>query len=136
MAKRAGGGCTVLWGADNAEIPGLGQDRLSGIFTADAEKDYRNMLLLWDTIAVISSSAQKEQIAQDFVGRISLALKPSRVALFEYGIDAGCRQLAAVRRSDVNGTPTVKLSTAQQTVLDQVHARRTSDRLEFQQFRR
>jgi diguanylate cyclase (GGDEF)-like protein len=83
LAKRAGGDCSVLWNPDETVIPGAGQDRLSGIFTANAEKDYRNMLLLWDTITVMSSGAEEEEIAADFVARIHMSLKPRR---------AGCRK--------------------------------------------
>jgi len=82
-AKLSGGGCVVEWGPeDNAMLPGS-FDRLSGIFTADTEKDYRNMQLLWETITVISSATETEAIATEFVNRIAATFKLNRVALFD-----------------------------------------------------
>jgi diguanylate cyclase (GGDEF)-like protein len=132
MAKRAGGGCSVTWNADDLKLPGIGVDRLSGIFTADAEKDYRNMLLLWDTIAVISASAQKDQIAREFVSRINLALKPERVALLEHTADTGFRPLAVAQRSDAAGMARFELSGPQQALLESVLDSRSSEKMEFE----
>ena len=82
-AKLSGGGCVVEWSQeDNAMLPGS-FDRLSGIFTADTEKDYRNMQLLWETITVISSATETEAIATEFVNRIAATFKLNRVALFD-----------------------------------------------------
>ncbi|MCB1877713.1 MAG: sigma 54-interacting transcriptional regulator [Chromatiales bacterium] len=81
-AKLGGGGRTLLW-EEHARDSGQGNlDRLSGIFTADSEKDYRNMLLLWDTITVVSSGADASIIAREFVDRVARTFKPDRVALF------------------------------------------------------
>ncbi|MEO1081461.1 MAG: sigma 54-interacting transcriptional regulator [Pseudomonadota bacterium] len=83
LAKRAGGGNTVLWNPDTGEEPDPGIDRLSGIFTANAEKDYRNMLLLWDTVALLSGATERPRLIEDFLNRVSVALKPRRIALLE-----------------------------------------------------
>ena len=81
QAKLAGGGRTVIWDPlGNATVVGS-LDRLSGIFTADTEKDYRNMLLLWETVAFIASQTEGDTIAREFVGRIGDMFKPFRVAL-------------------------------------------------------
>ena len=104
LAKRAGGGRSVLWNPDDEELPDLGVDRLSGIFTANTDKDYRNMLLLWDTVALLSASTGKPQLTGEFVERIHVALKPSFVAILECG-DGGDfkRSPLALRASDAAG---------------------------------
>ena len=55
---------------------------LSGIFAADTEKDYRNMLLLWETVALISTQTVPESIATAFVDRLAIGFRPDRAALF------------------------------------------------------
>ena len=81
-AKDRGGDCTVLW-QKGAIDPGLiGRDQLTGIFTANVEKDYRNMLILWDVIAMVSESGDEQQLAKGFVERIQLAMRPAWAALF------------------------------------------------------
>ncbi|MEP5763818.1 MAG: sigma 54-interacting transcriptional regulator [Halieaceae bacterium] len=88
LAKRDGGGCAVIWHPEGATDALVGSDRLSGIFTANAEKDYRNMLLLWDTIAVMSSAADEARIASEFIERVQLALKPNWIALFGHDLQS------------------------------------------------
>ncbi|MEL7045402.1 MAG: sigma-54-dependent Fis family transcriptional regulator [Pseudomonadota bacterium] len=73
----------MLWNPDTGEEPDPGIDRLSGIFTANAEKDYRNMLLLWDTVALLSGATERPRLIEDFLNRVSVALKPRRIALLE-----------------------------------------------------
>ena len=58
LAKLTGGGKSVIWNRANADSPLLPVDRLANIFTSESEKDYRNMLLLWDTIAVVSTGSE------------------------------------------------------------------------------
>ena len=72
VAKLSGGAQTVSWSPDGTTTAMGNLDRLSGIFTADTEKDYRNMLLLWDTITIISSRPDTTAIAEDFVNRIGI----------------------------------------------------------------
>jgi diguanylate cyclase (GGDEF)-like protein len=83
-AKGQGGGCSVVWqpGENDQEL--IGRDRLSGIFTANAEKDYRNMLVLWDIIAMVSQDADEQRLAAGFVERIQLAMRPSWAALYRH----------------------------------------------------
>jgi diguanylate cyclase (GGDEF)-like protein len=83
-AKGQGGGCSVVWqpGDNGQEL--IGRDRLSGIFTANAEKDYRNMLVLWDIIAMVSQDADEQRLAAGFVERIQLAMRPSWAALYRH----------------------------------------------------
>lgn len=101
IAKLSGGARTVLWNPDGNEVDAGNLDRLSGIFTADTEKDYRNMLLLWETITVISSWSETEAIAREFVERIGASVKPRQVGLF-VNRDGERAHLLAVSRSQPN----------------------------------
>lgn len=80
-AKLSGGSQTVVWESSSQLSMIQNFDRLSGIFTADTAKDYRNMQLLWDMVAVISSQANTAAMAQDFVDRLCVTFKPRQVAL-------------------------------------------------------
>jgi diguanylate cyclase (GGDEF)-like protein len=102
VAKLSGGAQTVSWSPDGTTSAMGNLDRLSGIFTADTEKDYRNMLLLWDTITVISSRPDSGAIASEFVDRIGATLKPERVGLFA-NVDAEQPRLLAANRGQANG---------------------------------
>ena len=102
VAKLSGGAQSVSWNPDGTTSSMGNLDRLSGIFTADTEKDYRNMLLLWDTITVISSRSDTETIASEFVDRIGATLKPERVGLFT-NVDTEQPQLLAANRGQANG---------------------------------
>ena len=137
-AKLSGGGCVVEWSPeDNAMLPGS-FDRLSGIFTADTEKDYRNMQLLWETITVISSATETEAIATEFVNRIAATLKLSRVALFVGEDDKNNPQLIASSQDNDNddGVKKNKLSsftlTAKQLkLLETVKKTKRLERIRF-----
>ena len=98
-AKGQGGDCTVAWQGEGDGHQVIGRDRLAGIFTADAEKDYRNMLVLWDIIAMVSTAADEERIASGFVERIQLALRSAWVALFTEREGGGEMMVAESGRS-------------------------------------
>jgi len=72
---------------------------LSGIFAADTEKDYRNMLLLWETVALISTQTVPESIATAFVDRLAIGFRPDRAALFSL-VDNEIETLASNVRDD------------------------------------
>jgi diguanylate cyclase (GGDEF)-like protein len=80
-AKRSGGGRIVPWkeSLESEEVDNL--DRMTGIFTANLEKDYRNMRLLWDTVSVVAGSTDFEELAAQVVERLFSAFKPERVGL-------------------------------------------------------
>ena len=54
--KRAGGGRVTVWrpGTEAEEAGNL--DRLNGIFTGIMAKDYRNMVLLSDTVTMVAGA--------------------------------------------------------------------------------
>ena len=94
-AKLSGGGRTVLWEPGGLASVVENLDRLSGIFTADTEKDYRNMLLLWDTVTVITSHTESRIIATEFVERLGSTFKPKKLDLYEMSDDGEHSLLAA-----------------------------------------
>ncbi len=122
-AKLSGGGCTVLWEPGGLASVVENLDRLSGIFTADTEKDYRNMLLLWDTVTVITSHADNQTVATQFVERLASTFKPQKLGLYEI-TDAGEHAVLARYQDQAaaHGGPINKagmgLSKIQQTLLD------------------
>ncbi|MEM8769343.1 MAG: GGDEF domain-containing protein, partial [Pseudomonadota bacterium] len=81
QAKLSGGGQMTLSAmSDSAE--GLSHfDPLTGIFTTDSEKDYRNMSLLWEAVALVSSNPEPEQLGRAFVERLGNRFRPDRLAL-------------------------------------------------------
>lgn len=81
-SKLSGGGRVIV-----ADLKERGVDRenlnpLGGIFTADTEKDYRNMLLLWETIGLVSGSAEPAEMAKALINRLATGFQPDRIALF------------------------------------------------------
>ncbi len=79
-ARKEGGGQTVF--ASDGQASGPHLDRLSGIFTANLSKDYRNMLLLWDTVTIVAGSSSFAHLAARIVDRLFATFKPQRVGLF------------------------------------------------------
>jgi diguanylate cyclase (GGDEF)-like protein len=80
-AKRLGGGCVADW-REGPALERHGVDRLSGIFTGNMAKDYRNMILLSDTLDAIASKPDFEGLAGEVVERLYATFRPDRVALF------------------------------------------------------
>ncbi len=81
-AKRLGGGCIVDW-SERAGIEESGAfDRLSGIFTGNMAKDYRNMVLLWDVIDTIATNHDFEGLSREALDKLYSTFKPNRIGLF------------------------------------------------------
>ena len=139
QAKLAGGGRTMTWDpqGDTSVVGSL--DRLSGIFTADTEKDYRNMLLLWETVAFIASQPDGDVIAKEFVTRIGNLFKPFRAALLIRDDSPSRRLLAEFVANPGNSwvnsdhpDKQLPLSQAQRRLLDQIVESRHAERLRLQ----
>lgn len=81
-AKRAGGNQVVGWEEAAAAEEVGNQDRLSGIFTGSMAKDYRNMVLLWDTVSAMAATSDFGDLAREVVQRLNTTLKPARVGIF------------------------------------------------------
>lgn len=56
---------------------------LHGVFTTDTEKDYRNMLLLWETIGLIGAGGEPDAMAGALVDRLALGFQPDRIVLLQ-----------------------------------------------------
>ncbi len=81
-AKRAGGGRVMSW-QQEWEVEETGHlDRLSGIFTGNLAKDYRNMVLLLDIVSILAGTEELPQLAAEVVTRLQAAFKPRVVGMF------------------------------------------------------
>jgi hydrogenase-4 transcriptional activator len=86
-AKRFGGDHVVAW-EPRLDDEALGNvDRLTGIYTGNMAKDYRNMTLLSDTMTVVAGSANVEQLAERVVEQLYTTLTADRVGIFELDRD-------------------------------------------------
>jgi diguanylate cyclase (GGDEF)-like protein len=132
-ARLSGGGRALIWTPDG-ELESAGNlDRLSGMFTADTEKDYRNMLLLWETVGVISHNPDSNALAATLVKRLRETLHLDRCALFALGEDDEANLLAmADRRTPdevtVDAPRGLRLTTQQQALVQRAMARHGTER--------
>jgi hydrogenase-4 transcriptional activator len=99
-AKRGGAGCVRLWekGSDVERAGSL--DRLQGIFTGDKSKDYRNMRLLLDSVAVVAASTDAVELSRRFTERLFEALRAQRVGVLERGKQETFTLLGGLERSE------------------------------------
>ena len=86
-AKLTGGARALVTELGNDDDASIGLDPLTGIFTADTEKDYRNMLLLWETVGLVSSHPDPTTMACAFVDRLSIGFQPDRMVLLSVDED-------------------------------------------------
>ncbi len=84
------GGCrqVVLWRHDGEMATAEHLDPLLGVFTGQAEKDYRNMRLLWDVLQAMSSATGAE-LAHTVVVRMFSLFAATRAAFFQPAADGG-----------------------------------------------
>ena len=134
IAKLSGGARSLIWNPEGSDTSVGNLDRLSGIFTADTAKDYRNMLLLWETITVISAWSDMTAIGREFVGRIGASLKPERAALFIDDEQRGQRLVAAsLMQADcadrLTVTEGVRLDREQQALTEEARSSGRTQRL-------
>ena len=101
-AERNGGDQVVLWRADGEAATADHLDPLLGVFTGQADKDYRNMRLLWDVLRAMSSATGSE-LARAVVTRMLSIFAASRAALFESTADRQLRLAAGQRRLPDSG---------------------------------
>lgn len=127
-AKRSGGG-HVVWrpGSEMEEFEGM--DRLSGIFTANMAKDYRNMVLLWDTVTVVARNADFKTLASEVAERLLFTFKPERVGLFRWAHSD--QQLELVHGIEKQPSskqprplPNMTLSSEQRVLLEEARSQR------------
>ncbi len=80
-AKARGGARTLVWSADAEERLEGDIHQLATIYTGDTRRDYRNMLLLWDTVQMMSGSSTIPAIAAEFSRKVSSAFNAESVAV-------------------------------------------------------
>ncbi len=67
LARQSGGNKVVIW-RPSADIDMIGEhDRQSGLLAADSGRDYRNMVLLWNTMNTVARSTDVRDLAQKLV---------------------------------------------------------------------
>ncbi len=101
-AKLTGGARVVVHSLRDEEDPSLTASPLSGMFTADTEKDYRNMLLLWETVSLISSHPDPNDMAAAMIDRLAIGFQPDRLALFTLDEGGALEPLASNVRDDAS----------------------------------
>ncbi len=82
VAKESGGSRVVHWNP-SVEIGVVGNmDRQSEMFSPNVGRDYRNMLLLWNTMTIISKALPLEELIDKLVTNLHKSFDLSKVALF------------------------------------------------------
>jgi diguanylate cyclase (GGDEF)-like protein len=104
-AKRGNGGCVRVWekGSDVEHARSL--DRLQGIFTGDKSKDYRNMRLLLDSVAVVAAATEPAELARHFTERLFETLHARRAGVLELGRQGALELLGGLERADGDVRP-------------------------------
>jgi len=80
-------------------------DRLQGIYTGDKNRDYRNMRLLMDSVAVVASSTDPAELAQRFTARLFETLQARRVAVVEKSRAGAMEVLGGFERTPNGARP-------------------------------
>ena len=94
-AKVMGGATIVCAAADDHTIDDMNINPLSGVFTSDSEKDYRNMALLWESVTAITEHSDPIEMAEIIVDRIGWHIQCDVVALFNVGENRTPTQIAS-----------------------------------------
>ena len=104
-AKRGDAGAVRLWekGSDVERASSL--DRLQGIFTGDRAKDYRNMGLLLDSVAVVAASTDAGELAASFARRLFDTLHAKRVGVLECVGEGTFELLGGFERAEGGARP-------------------------------
>jgi diguanylate cyclase (GGDEF)-like protein len=100
VAKCAGGGCLRFWDPAHEDGAPGELDELSGVFTGNPSKDYRNMKLLSRTVAAIAGSADFDELTSVVSARIHSTLRADRVALVDWSDDGAFRVIRALGPSE------------------------------------
>jgi diguanylate cyclase (GGDEF)-like protein len=104
-ARRGDAGPVRLWekGSDVEHARSL--DRLQGIFTGDKSKDYRNMRLLLDTVAVVAAATDPVELAQRYCERLFETLHARRAAVLERSRSGRLELLGGLERGEGEARP-------------------------------
>jgi diguanylate cyclase (GGDEF)-like protein/PAS domain S-box-containing protein len=81
VAKESGGEKVVIW-RPNVEIEMVGNlDRQSGRFSANVGSDYRNMLLLWNTMTIVGKAVDTDDWRDRLLEHFRRSFELEKVAL-------------------------------------------------------
>jgi diguanylate cyclase (GGDEF)-like protein len=103
VSCRGAGHRPVVWRPDSDLASAEPLDPLLGVFTGQADKDYRNMRLLWEVLEVLGAGDAGDagaELAEAVVVRVFSLFGAARVALFQPGAaeDEGLRLIAGRRQ--------------------------------------
>ncbi len=84
-AKLAGGNVDTMWSPGSEVEQAASLDRLSGVFTGNMSRDYRNMTMLWEVLGAIASNLELETLTDQVLETLFSTIKPLRMALFTSG---------------------------------------------------
>ena len=101
-AKRYGGDRVMAWEPE-LDVRDLGSvDRMTGVYTGNMAKDYRNMTLLSDTMTVVAGSSDVEDLVEQVVDRLYTTLKPDHAGIFEWDGEGGPLLVAGLTKTAVS----------------------------------
>ena len=93
---KVSGGARVIVNSFGAEtVDGVDINPLSGVFTADSEKDYRNMLLLWETVSLVTEHPEPSAMANALIDRLAFGFQPDQIFLCDIEDDFHLTVLAS-----------------------------------------
>jgi transcriptional regulator with GAF, ATPase, and Fis domain len=122
-AKRFGGDRVIAWEPD-LDSSDLGHlDRMTGVYTGNMSKDYRNMTLLSDTMTVVAGSSDAEDLVEQIVDRLYHTLRPDHTGIFEWDGEGGPCLLAGLTKTALSSggheaLPGLELSPRRLALLD------------------
>ena len=124
-AKRFGGDHVIAWEERlDEEEPGS-VDRLTGVYTGNMAKDYRNMTLLSETMTVVAGSSDVRQLAERVVEQLYVTLKADRVGIFELADDEMNLVKGVTKRARATGghepIDGLELGRRQRALVDDAH---------------
>jgi diguanylate cyclase (GGDEF)-like protein len=99
-AKGGHAGKVRVW-EKGSDVENAGRlDRLQGIFTGDKVKDYRNMALLLDSVAVVAASTEPAELARSFTERLFETLHARRAGVLERARSGEFELLGGLERGE------------------------------------
>ncbi|HEY6547136.1 MAG TPA: diguanylate cyclase, partial [Vicinamibacteria bacterium] len=104
-AKRGSSAGVRVWERGSDVEHALSLDRLQGIFTGDKSKDYRNMKLLMDSVAVVAASTDPAELARSFAERLFETLHARRVGVLERSRNGSFDLLGGLERGEGAALP-------------------------------
>ena len=104
-AKLAGGNVDTMWSPGTEVEQAASLDRLSGVFTGNMSRDYRNMAMLWEVLGAIASNLELDTLADQVLETLFSTIKPSRMALITSGAGESPTTSVVIERHQTGGGP-------------------------------